>query len=235
MKKLLSIFLICCSFCNQLSAQASKADPTDAEGWYSASLKLDLPKKWEGNFTYEARYYNNLKTYYGSYLSLSGTKSLNKIFKIGGEYRIAFFKDGITHRYTLSTEAGGKINKKLEVSGRLQFQNRVQDAYDPLVNTDKNLFWRVRAQAKYAFNKEFELYGSVEPIMEIGGYNFVDNWRNTIGLKYKGIKKTKLDLFYTNRPDYGKKTYNRLYHIVGFNLTYTLKVKDKGGKKAIKS
>lgn len=229
-KYFISAFLLL-GLVNTAFSQATKTDPIDSEGWYSATLKMDLPKKWETNLTYEARTYNNLKTYYGSYLSLSGMKSLNKIFKVGGEYRMAIFDDGITHRYTLGVEATGKIKKKLEVSGRLQFQNRVQDAYDPALSTDKSLFWRVRAQAKYALGKEFEVYGSTEPIMKIGGNNFVDNWRNTIGIKYKGIKKTKLDLFYIYRPDYGKRTYNRLYHIVGLNVTYTLKVKEKGKKK----
>jgi len=231
MKKIILPVFILLLFCNDASAQATKADPKDAEGWYSASLKLDLPKKWESNFTYEARFYNNLKTYYGTYLSLSGTKAVSKIVKMSGEYRIAFLNEGITHRYTLGMEGTWKIKKKLEISGRLQLQNRVQDSYDPLEANDKSLFWRVRAQAKYPINKDLDVYGSVEPIMEVGGDNFVDNWRNIIGIKYKLFKRTKLDVCYIYRPDYGKKTYNRYYHILGVNLSYNLKVSGKDKKK----
>ena len=63
--------------------------------------------------------------------------------------------------------------------------------------------------------------------MKIDGNSFVNNWRNTIGIKYKLNKKTKLDLSYIYRPDYGKKTYKRTFHIIGFNASYTLKLKKK--------
>lgn len=230
MKKIIiSICLLISSF-QQAFSQATKADPKDAEGWYSASLKLDLPRKWESNLTYEFRYYNNLKTYYGSYISLSGTKAVSKIVKMSGEYRIAFLNKGLTHRYTLGIEGAWKIKKKLELSGRFQLQNRIQDSYDPLEMNDKTLFWRVKAQAKYPLNKKLDVYASVEPIMEFAGDNFVDNWRNIIGIKYKIYKRTKLDLSYLYRPDYGKKTYNRYYNILNLNVTYNLKIKEKNKK-----
>lgn len=231
MRKLLFYFVYALMLPFSSWSQATKTDPTDAEGWYSASLKLDLPKKWETNLTYEARFYNNLKTYYGSFISLSGTKSVSKVVKLSGEYRVALLEEGITHRYTLGMEATWKFKKKLELATRLQIQNRIQDAYDPLEATDKTLFWRFRTQLKYPLHKDWDIYGSVEPIMEVGGDNFVDNWRNTLGFKYKGLKKTKIDLFYIYRPDYGKKTYNRLYHIIGLNVAYQLKVKSGKEKK----
>lgn len=231
MKKIIfPIFILMSSF-QQTFSQATKADPKDAEGWYSASLKLDLPRKWESNLTYESRFYNNLKTYYGTYISLSGTKALSKIVKMSGEYRIAFLTEGITHRYTLGMEGTWKVKKKLELSGRFQLQNRIQDSYDPIEANDKALFWRVRAQAKYPINKNLDMYASVEPIMEVGANQLVDNWRNIIGIKYKIFKRTKLDISYQNRLDYGKATYNRYYNILCVNVSYNLKVKEKNKKK----
>ncbi len=117
------------------------------------------------------------------------------------------------------------------MGGRVLLQNRVQDSYEPGVVKDNSIFWRVRAQVKYDITTSLDAYASMEPIMKIGGNSFIDNWRNTIGLKYKVNAKTKLDLFYIHRPDYGKKSYNRLYHIVGLNFSYTLKVKDQKKKR----
>jgi hypothetical protein len=208
-----------------VNAQTSRLDPKDVEGWYSATLKLDLPKKWESSFSFETRFYNNLKDYFGTYISIDATKNINKHIGITAEYRAASFSYGLTHRFTIGMEANKKIKKKLHLSGRLLLQNRIQDSYDPIITTDKNIFWRARAQAKYEITKNIDLYGSVEPIMMVGGNNFVDNWRNTIGLKCKVAKKTKLDLFYIYRPDYGKTSYNRYFHIIGVNVVYTLKVK----------
>ena len=208
-------------------AQTSRTDPQDTEGWYSASLKLNLPRKWESNLTLEERFFNNLKTNYGTYISLGLTKKVTKYISFTGEYRIASFNYGITHRYTFGMEANKKINKQWDLGGRVLLQNRVQDNYEPGVVKDNSIFFRLRAQAKYEINKTLDIYASMEPIIKFGGNSFVDNWRNTIGLKYKLNTKTKLDIFYIYRPDYGKKSYNRLFHIVGFNLSYTLKVKEK--------
>lgn len=136
---------------------------------------------------------------------------------------MAFFDDGITYRYTLEAEATAKLNKKIGVNGRLLFQNRVQDEYDPSIATSTSLFWRVRGLLKLEATNKVDLYASVEPVMEIGGYHFVDNWRDIVGIKFKMNKKTKLDLWYMYRPDYGKSTYNRLFHVLGLNLTYRFK------------
>ena len=218
-----SVVLIICSFFTA-EAQTSKTDPVDGEGWYSVTLKADLPKKWEASLQYEARFWNNLQNYYGSYVSLGVNRKMNKHLDLCAEYRMAFFDDGITYRYTLGGEASKGINKKINIAGRLLFQNRVQDEYDPTVATDNTIFWRVRGQLKFEATKKVDIYGSIEPIMQIGGNSFVDNWRNIIGVKYKFNKKTKLDLWYMYRPDYGKSSYNRVFHVLGLNLTYRLKV-----------
>jgi hypothetical protein len=205
-------------------AQTSKADPIDGEGWYSVTLNADLPKKWEASLDYELRTQNNLQKYYGSYLSLGVNREINKRLSLGAEYRMAFFDYGITYRYTLGAESNNKLSKKINFVGRVLLQNRIQDEYDPAVLSESSLFWRVRGQLRWEATKKMDVYGSVEPVMQVGGNNFVDNWRNIIGVKYKLNKKTKVDFWYMYRPDYGKKSYNRLFHIIGVNLSYRLKV-----------
>jgi hypothetical protein len=230
MKKVTAV-LLCCICCQiNLFSQATKADPRDTEGWYSASLKLDLPKKWESNLTYESRFYNNLQTHYGTYVSLSLGKALSSVFRLQAEYRKAFLNYGVTHRYSIGLEVAKKSKKKIEFNARLLLQNRVQDAFDPLEETKKTLFWRVRGLIKYPLHKNLDIYSSFEPIMVLGVPKFIDNWRYGVGFKIKVLPKTKLDVSYLYRADYGKAKYNRYYNIIDVNVTHNIKLSKKNKK-----
>jgi hypothetical protein len=89
----------------------------------------------------------------------------------------------------------------------------------------------VRLQGKYPVTKKLDAYVSWEPIMKFGGIYFIDNIRNTIGFKYKVLPDLKLDLYYIYRPDYAK-SYNRLFHVIGFSADYSLKIKKKKSSKS---
>jgi len=213
--------------------QTSKSDPTDVQGWYGAGLKLDLPKKWAVNFDYQSRFYNNLKTYNGSYFSLGFSKKVISLFELTAEYRLSLVNKGTYHRYSLGGELAKDI-RKVELSLRMLFQNQLQDFDETTKSNDNSNYWRARFGVKYRFLKRFDLYASIEPIMKFGGRYFVDNWRNTIGIKAKIFPGAKVDLYYIYRPDYAK-SYNRTFHVLGLNLDYTLKVgKSKANKKKAK-
>ena len=211
-------------------AQTSKSDPSDVQGWFGAGFKLDLPKKWNVMFDYQSRFYNNIKTYNGSYISLGVNKKIIPLLDLLAEYRLALVNKGNYHRYSF----GGELNKgirKIDLSLRVLFQNQLQDFDDTTKLNEKSNYWRARFGVKYRFLKIFDLYASVEPIMKFGGRYFVDNWRNTVGIKVKVLPGTKIDLYYIYRPDYAK-SYNRTFHVIGLNVDYTLKIGKKGkGKK----
>jgi hypothetical protein len=202
---------------------ATKADPTDVQGWYGASFNTNLPRKWSVNLNYQARFIDNLSYYNGSYITLGGAKKINKHLEFMGDYRLSVVRAGIYNRFTIGTELSKKL-KHLNLALRFQLQNQLQEFDDATKPSDKSAYWRVRFQGKYAINKKWEAYASFEPIMKFGATYFVDNIRNTIGCKYKLRKDLKLDLFYIYRPDYAK-SYNRLYNIIGLNADYTFKVK----------
>ena len=212
-------------------SQTSINDPKDVEGWYSSILKFNMPKKWEPYFQYEARFNNNLKTYYGSYISIGTSKKITKKTDLLSEYRVSLFKTATYHRFTLGAQTEKKLNKKTDLSFRLLFQNRIEDYLQSDETSQQSLWWRIRAGIKYQISKNVDAYASVEPVMEFGGEEPVNNWRNTIGIKYKIYKKTKLDLYYIYNPDYGKKTYNRTFNIIGVNVTHTLNAQQKNKKK----
>jgi hypothetical protein len=202
---------------------ATKADPKDVQGWYGASINTNLPRKWSANLSYQTRFIDNLSYYNGSYITLGGAKKLNKHLEFMGDYRLALVRAGVYNRFTIGAELSNKF-KHLNLAFRFQLQNQLQEFDDVTKPTDKSGYWRARFQGKYAINKKWEAYASVEPIMKFGGTYFVDNIRNTIGCKYKIRKDLKLDVFYIYRPDYSK-SYNRLYQIIGLNADYSFKIK----------
>jgi hypothetical protein len=207
-------------------AQTSKTDPNDFQGWYGAGTKIELPKKWEVSFDYQARFINNMQTYNGSYITLGASKKISKLLTAQADYRIVLADNGLYHRFTVGSEAGKKYGK-FDLNFRLLVQNQLQD-FDELEKANDNSgYWRTRFMAKTALSKNLILYVSTEPIMKFGGNYFIDNLRNTIGLKYKVSDNTKIDLFYIYRPDFAKTTYNRLFQVVGVNIDFNFKVKKK--------
>lgn len=221
---LLSIFL--CLFSCMVIAQTSSSDPVDFQGWYGVGVKFNLPKKWSLDVDYQTRWINNLSLYNGSYISLTGRKKLGKIIELAGEYRLALVKKGVYHRFSFGAEASKKL-EKLELGFRLLVQNQLQDFVDPNKTNDTDAFWRARLGLKYEINKVWEVYVSTEPVMKFSGNYFVDNWRNTAGVKVRILPHTKLDLYYIYRPDFAKSSYNRYFNIIGVNIDYSIPKKKK--------
>ncbi len=204
------------------SAQTSKSDPKDSQGWFTAKLNLDLANGWELSTGYQARYINDMGTYNGSYITFGAEKKLNKFLSVQGDYRLAFVEKGTYHRFSV----GGEFKEKasdFEFKLRLLIQDQLQDLVDPTKENQNDVSWRARLQTGYDVSDHLSLYVGTEPIMKFGGTHFVDNWRNTLGAKYEIAKRTKLDLFYIYRPDYAKATYTRYFNIIGFELSHTLK------------
>ena len=228
---LVVIFAILSSYAiaQTVNRGATKADPTDVQGWYGASFNTNLPHKWSVYLNYQTRFIDNFSYYNGSYITLGGSKKLNKHLEFMGDYRLALVRAGVYNRFTVGAELSKKL-KHLNLAFRFQLQNQLQEFDDVSKPNDQNGYWRTRFQGKYAINKKWEAYASIEPIMKFGANFLVDNIRNTIGCKYKIRKDLKLDVFYIYRPDYAK-SYNRLFHIVGLNADYTFKVKKQKKKK----
>jgi long-subunit fatty acid transport protein len=221
MKKLFCILVFLSAYQSVL-AQTSKADPTDVQGWYGGTLDINLPRKWAAELDYQARYFNNVRTFNGSYISVGASKELSDFLSLQAEYRLALVSGLTSHRVSVGAEASQQFGE-LDISLRALIQNRVQDFDDATISNDHSGYWRVRLGAKVNLVKKLNMYVQTEPIMKFGGVYFVDNWRNTIGLKYKFSKQLKLDAYYIYRPDFAKATYNRLFHINGVSIIYSLK------------
>jgi hypothetical protein len=222
--KKISVAIAILFLCNVLVAQTSKSDPNDFQGWYGAGVKIDLPKKWEVNINYQSRFINNMKTYNGSYITLGGSKKISRQLTALADYRLVLADNGLYHRFSIGSEAERKLSK-FDLNFRLLVQSQLQDFDELEKANDDSGYWRIRFQAKTSLTKKLNLYVSTEPIMKFGGNYFIDNIRNTIGLKYKISDNTKIDLFYIYRPDFAKTTYNRLFQVVGINIDFNFKVK----------
>ncbi len=204
-----------------VAAQPTRSDPVDVQGWFGTSLTLDMKKKWEVGVDYQVRLQNNLTSYKGSYLSFSAAKMLNKRFGVQAEYRIARVAAATFHRFSVGGEYEPKVSG-VDVSMRVLVLNNIQDFLDPVEATRRELFWRARLKVNKRINKNWDIYGSVEPVMKFGGNSFVDNLRNLVGVKKRLSKYSRLDLSYMYRPDYAKTTYRRYFHVVGANLDFRL-------------
>ena len=205
--------------------QATKSDPVDMQGWFGANVEADLPKKWSADLSYQARLNNNLANFNGSYYSVGLKKQLVKPLSVLVEYRLAKVLKGTYNRYSAGLEVDFNM-KKFKSDIRLLYQNQIQDFDDPLKETDKDHFLRVRIRARVPLIKKTSLVLSTEPIYGTSSGFKIDNYRHQAGLRYDIKKYLQLELFYINRPDYAK-SYKRQYHIVGTTFSYSFKVKKK--------
>ncbi len=202
-------------------SQPTRTDPIDMQGWFGTSLTLDLKNKWEAGIDYQVRLQNNLSSYKGSYISFSAARKVSKTIFMQGEYRLASVAGATFHRFSVGGEYEPKV-PVVDLSLRVLFLNNIQDFLDPAEATQNEIFWRARLKLSKRINKQWSVYASLEPIMKIGGNSFVDNLRNTVGVKKRLSKFAKLDLSYMYRPDYAKTNYRRYFHVIGANVDFRL-------------
>jgi hypothetical protein len=157
-------------------AQATKSDPIDQQGWFSAGVDLDLPKKWKAEIEYQARVFNDFKTFNGSFYSLGVEKGLTSWFSLNTEYRLSKVLKGTYNRIS----AGFVVDKKVEdikLDLRVLYQNQVQDFDDPSKENDKNNFIRIRMRVKKDLSDRMDLLLSFEPIYQVRSGLQIDNYR----------------------------------------------------------
>jgi hypothetical protein len=206
----------------EIQAQATKADPVDMQGWMGVDANYKLNKQWQFEGDFQSRYFNNVQTHSGNYLSLGVQRKINKHFDATAEYRLAMVQQGNYNRFSGGVLCDFKW-QQWTFAGRALIQNQVQDFDDVSKPDQSEGCWRVRAQVKYKVSKQLDLYGSVEPIMKFGADFLVDNWRDEVGVKWEIKKGLKLNPYFIYRPDYGKATYNRLFYIYGLQLDYSIR------------
>lgn len=217
-----AIALLLSAGVGKIQAQATKADPVDVQGWMGVGANYKLNKQWQLEGDFQSRYFNNVQTHSGNYLSLGVQRKINKHFDATAEYRLAMVQQGNYNRFSGGVLCDFKW-QQCTFAGRALIQNQVQD-FDDVSKPDQNEgYWRVRAQVKYKVSKQLDLYGSVEPIMKFGADFLVDNWRDEVGVKWEIKKGLKLNPYFIYRPDYGKATYNRLFYIYGLQLDYSIR------------
>lgn len=217
-----SLFILQLFFAEDALSQTSRSDPSDQQARYGATLSLDLPKKWGVDFTYQERYRNDFKDFRGGYLSIGPQREIFKNFTVLTEYRIAWLSGATYHRVT----AGASYKHKLhttKLSLRALVQNQMEE-FDDADKTDRHdIYWRVKLGAQQPIFKRWDIFASIEPVMMVNGIDFVNNWRTTVGVKYKIIKRLEAEVYYLNKQDYAK-SYDREFHIFGVGLEYVLKL-----------
>jgi hypothetical protein len=216
---------------SMLSAQTSISDPVDVQGWYGGALRLDLPKKWDVIAQYRLRTVDNASQIRGSYLTGEVRHTPISHLTLIGSYRLALVDNGTFHRYAAGTQLSAKGDRSsVSLRGLVQYQRQNFSDNDEQAS-DTDAFLRSRLELEHRLSDRFGVYASTEPYVQLGAIGDdarIDNWRNTVGVKWKYAKRRSVDLFYIYRPDYGRRTYNRSFHIVGVDLDFTHKI--GGGK-----
>jgi hypothetical protein len=208
---------------NTVNAQATRSNPVDNQGWFSAGVDLDLPKKWKAELGYQARVFNDLKTFNGSFYSIGVEKGLSSWFALQTEYRLAKVLRGTFHRVSAGFVLDKKVND-LKLDLRVLYQNQIEDIENLTSEINQNDFIRMRIRGKKELSKKVDLVLSFEPIYQAQSGLQIDNYRIQGGLKYNFTKATSVDLFYFNRPDFAK-SYKRQYHVFGIAFKHEIKIK----------
>ncbi len=222
MKNKVYLIIILLTLLQSGYGQATKSDPVDSQGWFSAGVDLDLPKKWKAEIEYQARVFNDLKTFNGSFYSVGVEKGLSSWFALQAEYRLSKVLKGTYNRIS----AGFVLDRKVEdikLDLRVLYQNQVQDFDDPAKEIDRNNFVRMRFRGRKDLSDKIDLILSFEPIYQLNSGIQIDNYRILGGIKYQITKSSALDLFYINRPDYAK-SYKRQYHVFGIAFKQDIKI-----------
>jgi hypothetical protein len=202
--------------------QATKSDPVDKQAWMKAGVDFDLPKKWKVDVEYQARIFNDLRTFNGSFYSLGVEKGLSSWFAMQAEYRLAKVLKGTYNRITAGFVLDEKV-RDVKLDLRVLYQNQVQDFVDPAKENDKNNFVRIRMRGRKEIVDKVDINLSAEPIYQVQSGLQIDNYIFQAGLVYHFTKATSLDLYYLNRPDYAK-SYKRQYHVFGIAFKHVIKI-----------
>jgi len=210
------------------TAQTSRTNPTDVEGWVEAGLRVQLPGRWESSLRLRGRFVDDMSAYRATYLTTELEYSPRTELSVFGNYRVEAGADHRrTHRVATGAEQGWKRGEtRLRLRSMVQHQRR--PAADGETSGQSTAFARVRAEIARAVTDALDVYASVEPYFPLrdGAAYPVDNWRNTVGLEYAYARGRDVGLFYIYRPDYGR-SYNRTFHIIGVELGATLDAGEK--------
>jgi hypothetical protein len=205
--------------------QTSKTDPVDVQGWTIISLGLDLPKKWEVGLTGQWRTENNATITKGIYLTPEVSYGINKRVNLFTNFRYADLMNAHSTRLGIGMEYSTKISG-WQIGIRPQFQYTLSYADDGDGSAESKSILRTRLSVRHRITKKLDGYLQFEPYFTFSpDAYFIDNIRNTAGLRYEYKKNRRISVFYIYRPDYAK-SYNRLFHVAGLRWDLDFKVKD---------
>lgn len=198
-------------------AQTSALDPTDLQTWFGTTVEADLPNRWVATLQYRARMVEDASAYRGSYVTAEGAWGALDWLDLLGGYRLALVQGGVYHRVAVGAEAIRSTGPfRVSLRPMLQHQRRTF-ADDDEQAGDETTLLRSRLRGRYRASPSLDLYASTEPYFAFGAEYPIDNWRNTVGIKYAITERIWVDGFYIYRPDYAR-SYNRTFHVIGVDL-----------------
>lgn len=208
------------------SSGAVAADREDVQSKAGLRFKLDLPRRWWADLEVQDRMVDDLGTHRGTSVTVGAGYGVTRRITALASYRRTTTSDGDATRYAGGFEVERDLGQ-LKLGFRPLLQHRTAYVDDDETGGSGTAFLRTRLRAEYPLTKRLDVLLSVEPFFAFGADFPVDNWRDTVALRYAFTKHVGVEASYTYRPDYAK-AYNREFHVLGLSLRLDARA---GGKK----
>jgi len=211
-----------------------------AQGEKDLEFRGNLGVSWEAgkNTTVNAGYrytaFDNLSRFKSSMFSIGGSQDVLKWLRLGGEYRFYTTPEQDYHRFQVFARAGYKVNKKIDLFYRLQYQQR-QDYFDGeyLQYFPPERIFRNRLLGRYQYSKKLELYGYAESFTERRRGDFrTYRMRYGVGTEYEYKKRHVFGLELFANDEFNRKSPNDRLTI---DVSYVFKIKKRKEKKEEKA
>ena len=207
----------------RLEAQLEPDDRTDVQTRLEAGLRMDLPRRWEGELGYRARYVGDARTYRSSDLSAGLERGVGRGFALIGGYRLRLGSDGTAHRITGGAELRRRlVDTRFSLRALTQYETK-HSAGDE--SRDRETSLRVRLRAQQPFGSSFSVAASIEPVFDVRSRG-TQGLRHGVDVRYAWSARNRVELSYLLRRRLGDRT-PRTDHVVGLGVQHTIKVRGR--------
>jgi hypothetical protein len=207
-------------------APGLRAQQQDLQMWVSAGFRADLSDKIRVSIEEEARYFENISRLDKLNSDLTLDYKLSNSVSIGVLYRLISNRNAsgyynLDHRFNLHLEYDRSVRAwtfgaQIKAEKTFDQFSGLNDKYLP------NNYIRIKGEiSRLMVDRKTEPYVNLEFWYKLpqGQTAFVDQYRLTMGLKYKADKNNRLNLFYRIQQEIQVK--DPLFaHVLGAGYTF---------------
>lgn len=224
LQRILVALLLAIAAGRRADAQVERDDPTDVQTRLEASLRLDLPRRWEAELGYRARYMGDSREYGSSDFTTDLGRGVGRGLALIGGYRLRLASDGAAHRFAGGAEIRRRVwDTRFSLRALTQYETR-PNAGGVAQGTESRL--RVRLRAQQPLGTALSLAASIEPVFDIRTGLEAKGLRHGFDVRYDWSENNRLEISYLLRSRLGDRAPRRS-HVIGLGIQHTLKVRGR--------